>query len=436
MLKTVSVVGLGYLGVTQALVLSKLGYRVIGVDTDSDKVSRLNQGVLGFYEPGLQELLDESLLKDDFSLRNRFDETLADASIHMLCVGTPTSAGSGELDLSALSSACTDLAKYVSPDSLVVGRSTVPIGTSDALKRTMESIAGFEIAIAWNPEFLSEGSALENSLRPDRIVIGVDDSRSEGLLRSLYAPITDTGSPILVMDRPTSELVKIAANSFLATKISFINGVASFAEKSGASAHLLSKALGLDPRIGSGFLRNGIGFGGGCLPKDLAGFQSQAASIGLEEFAALLNSVNLLNKRRVQDTVSIAEQMLGHLKGKPITVLGAAFKPGTDDVRESPALALAIQLIQSGAIVTVHDPIVKSPKLGVDGRFTNDLSIAVTGSDLLIIATEWEDYSQLDPKTLGDLVTGKNIIDGRGVLGVEDWVSAGWNFARLGEAQG
>jgi UDPglucose 6-dehydrogenase len=435
MLKTVSVVGLGYLGVTQALVLSKLGYKVLGVDTDSEKVSRLNEGVLGFYEPGLQELLNESLLNDSFSLSVGFDETLSQASVHLLCVGTPSRAGSGEFDLSALNSACTDLAKFISPESLVVGRSTVPIGTSDALKLAMGSIAGFDVAVAWNPEFLSEGSALENSFRPDRIVIGVDDAESEEVLRRLYAPITATGSPMLVMDRRTSELVKIAANSFLATKISFINGVAAFAEKSGASAHLIGEALGLDPRIGSAFLKNGVGFGGGCLPKDVAGFQSQAESIGLDEFAALLNSVILVNKRRVQDTVSLAIKMLGPLKGKPITVLGAAFKPGTDDVRESPAIALATQLAKSGAIVTIHDPVVKNPKLGVGERFTNDLAMAVTGSDLLIIATEWEHYSKLEPKSLGNLVTTKNIIDGRGLLEVDDWVSNGWDLARLGEAQ-
>ncbi len=436
MRSTISVIGLGYLGVTQALVLTKLGHKVIGVDLDSSKLRSLKSGSLGFFEPGLQELLDEALESQSLSLFESFTPELSKASIHFICVGTPSKDESGEVDLSAVEGACQSLGHYLGPNALVVGRSTVPIGTSDFVKDILEDVAGFPVRVAWNPEFLSEGSALVNSFEPDRIVIGVDDSSSEKILRELYAPLTNNGAPLLVMDRRTSELVKVASNSFLATKVSFINGVASVAEKTGASASLLAQAMGLDPRIGTDFLKNGIGFGGGCLPKDLAGFRNQAESIGATEFAALLGAVSMVNKRRLLDTLGAAEEILGTTDGAKIAILGASFKPNTDDIRDSPGLLLATSLQRVKATLSVHDPVVRTSQVIAPVLFSNTLEEVIVDADLLIVATDWPLYANLDPFALCRIVKKRNVIDGRGVLDHNLWASAGWNVVRLGEGIG
>ena len=431
-----SVVGLGYLGATQAIILAKQGHSVIGVDTDSAKVESLAAGKLPFFEPGLSELLNEVLATGRLRFTSSYGEDLREIDIHFLCVGTPSIANSEEVDLSAVLESTSLLAKYARADSVLVGRSTVPAGTAEKLRKTASEIAGFEVKVAWNPEFLSEGTAIKDSLEPDRIVIGVDDSESEKILCQLYKPLTDAGARLIVMDTRSAELVKVAANSFLAMKISFINGVASVAEKVGASSQNISLALGMDKRIGTDFLRNGAGFGGGCLPKDIAGFHAQAVSVGSKDFAELLAAAIDVNKARRERIVELSKEILGDLKDKKIAVLGAAFKPNTDDTRDSPGLTIAAALSKQGSTVLIHDPVVEYlPQSGdcKELHLTKDLDVAFSGADLVIVATDWPEYKDLDPAHLAGKVNTQNLIDGRSILQSSKWAKDGWNIVTLGE---
>jgi UDPglucose 6-dehydrogenase len=431
----ISVIGLGYLGATQAIILAKLGHNVVGVDTDKAKVASLNSGQLPFFEPGLGELLAEMIHSGRLEFFSDYPEKLLDVSVHFLCVGTPQKVDSDEVDISAVLQSAAEIASRLSPRALVVGRSTVPIGTAEEVAKVVAEVSGFgsDTRVAWNPEFLSEGTAIEDSLNPDRIVIGVEDQESERCLREVYQPIIDSGVPFLVMDIRTSELVKVAANSFLATKISFINGVAAIAERTGASTKLLAGALGLDSRIGSSFLRNGLGYGGGCLPKDIAGFQYQAEAVGATEFASFLRSVRLVNDGRIDAMVMMALEMLNGLSGKRIAVLGAAFKPNTDDFRGSPGILLAKKFAAHGVEVSIHDPMVKNFLEEERIRLLSSVRESVREVDMVVLATEWAEYKTLLPEELGQLVRSKNIIDGRGSLQAKDWYSVGWEFRSLGE---
>lgn len=428
-----SVIGLGYLGTTQAVILAKMGHSVIGIDTDKAKVESLSSGKLTFFEPGLAEMLGEMLSSGRLRFVASYPEELREVDIHFLCVGTPREENSDEVDLSAIIDSATALAKFLSPDALVLGRSTVPVGTAEKVRRLLSEETGSKQKVAWNPEFLSEGTAIRDSLKPERIVIGVDDKESETILRQLYKPLTDSGVPLLAMDTRTSELVKVASNSFLATKVSFINGVASVAESVGASTTLLAEAMGLDPRIGSQFLRNGLGFGGGCLPKDVAGFQMQAQKAGASEFASLLQSVSNINRSRVQQTLKLAETLIPELSGKSVAILGASFKPNTDDTRESPGLTVARELFKIGALVAVHDPVVKLDNSLEGLVVSSELDLVIKEADLVIIATDWPTYKELDPFVLGKTVRSKYLIDGRGVIDIPGWQAAGWTVLALGE---
>jgi UDPglucose 6-dehydrogenase len=430
------VVGLGYLGATQAVILAKQGHSVIGVDSDSAKVESLASGKLPFFEPGLSDLLRDMLATGRLSFTDKYGPGLSQVDIHFLCVGTPSLANSEEVDLSAVLESTASIAKFAKIGSLIVGRSTVPAGTADRLKKVASEAAGFDLKVAWNPEFLSEGTAVRDSLEPDRVVIGVDDAESEQLLRELYKPLTDAGAPLIAMDTRSAELVKVAANSFLALKISFINGVASVAEKVGASSQDIALALGLDKRIGTGFLRNGVGFGGGCLPKDIAGFHAQAVSVGSNDFAGLLSSAIEVNKARRSTGVELSKEVLGILNRKKIAVLGAAFKPNTDDTRDSPGLTIAEALSRHGAIVVVHDPVVHSLPPTSDSEklnLTKEVNEAISEVDLMIVATDWPEYKDLDPEFIGGKVKARNLIDGRSILQPDKWREAGWLVVTLGE---
>jgi UDPglucose 6-dehydrogenase len=430
------VVGLGYLGATQAVILAKQGHSVIGVDSDSAKVESLASGKLPFFEPGLSDLLREMLATGRLSFSDKYGPELRQVDIHFLCVGTPSLANSEEVDLSAVLESTASIAKFAKIGSLIVGRSTVPAGTADRLKKVASEAAGFDLKIAWNPEFLSEGTAVRDFLDPDRVVIGVDDPESEQLLRELYKPLTDAGAPLIAMDTRSAELVKVAANSFLALKISFINGVASVAEKVGASSQDIALALGLDKRIGTGFLRNGVGFGGGCLPKDIAGFHAQAVSVGSNHFAGLLSSAIEVNKARRSTVVELSKEILGNLNRKKIAMLGAAFKPNTDDTRDSPGLTIAEALSGHGATVVVHDPVVHSLPPTSDSEklnLTKEVNEAISEVDLMIVATDWPEYKDLDPEFIGGKVKARNLIDGRSILQPDKWREAGWRVVTLGE---
>ena len=427
------VVGLGYLGATHAVALSKLGHQVIGVDIDSVKVASLNSGKASFHEPNLDAELANALDQNLISFQGDFRNTEAPDAV-FICVGTPQSKFEESADVSQLFSAGRAVAKVIVPETVVIGKSTVPIGTGAILKEEMSDIAGFPVHVAWNPEFLREGRALEDSINPDRVVIGSSDKYSKDILKLVYEPILDRGTPLVEVDLETAELTKLAANAFLATKISFINAMAEVAEVSGADAVALATALGYDHRIGNRFLRNGIGFGGGCLPKDIRGFVARAEELGVGEAVNFLKDVDAINQRRRARVVKLAEQELGKIKNKNVLMLGLSFKPDSDDMRDSPALDIALRLAKAGAKVTVHDPVALSSLRGKHPTLIReqDLSAAARDQELVILGTEWSEYRAIDPTAFGVLVANKLIIDGRNILDVAAWQAAGWRLIALG----
>ena len=430
-----SVVGCGYLGATHAACMSSLGFEVIGVDTDPEKIAMLSKGELPFYEPGLDTLLASEMKTGRLTFTTDFS-AVADADVHFICVGTPQSKDGLAADLTYVKSAVQAIAPHLKKGSLVVGKSTVPVGTAQGLREQLAQSAP-QADLAWNPEFLREGFAVEDTLTPNRLVVGVANDRAEEILKEVYKPIMDLGTPWIRADLPTSELVKVAANSFLATKISFINAMAEVCEAAGGDVTVLAKAIGYDPRIGNRFLQAGIGFGGGCLPKDIRAFMARAEELGAKqalEFLREIDAINLRARQRVIDVVRA--ELTDDLTAYKIAVLGAAFKPDSDDVRDSPALDIAAQLQAAGASVVVHDPKAienarkRFPKLG----FAASVQECVKDSDLILHLTEWREYRELDPKALASLVKKKIVIDGRNALDRDKWRSAGWQFHALGRS--
>ena len=431
----VTVIGLGYLGATHSVAMSKLGHTVVGIEKDPKKLEILSQGRAGFFEPGLDQALQEELASGRLTFQSEHDANSSAAEIHFICVGTPQSKNSLAADTTYLHSAITYLAPHLKPESVVVGKSTVPVGTAAILTEKLSDLAGFPAHLAWNPEFLREGTALEDSLRPDRLVIGVPDKYSEEKLRQVFEPMIASGVPLIVTDIPTAELVKSAANAFLATKISFINSMAEIAEVTGADAGELAKAIGFDERIGNKFLKNGVGFGGGCLPKDIRALLARAEELGVADSVAYLKEVDKINLRRRTRVIDMLEQELGDLAKRRVLVLGAAFKPDSDDVRDSPALGIAMLAHEKGAEVIIHDPValpgvrIKHPELNA----VDDLRQAFKDVDAVVLATEWKEYRNLDPKTISGSVRNALIIDGRNVLDIPLWQSAGFKVLALGK---
>jgi UDPglucose 6-dehydrogenase len=428
-----SVVGCGYLGATHAACMSSLGFEVIGVDTDPEKIALLSKGELPFYEPGLDSLLASEIKTGRLTFTTDFS-AVADADVHFICVGTPQSKDGLAADLTYVKSAVAAIAPHLKNGSLVVGKSTVPVGTAQGLRDQLAKSAP-HADLAWNPEFLREGFAVEDTLTPNRLVVGVANDRAEEILKEVYKPVIDLGTPWIRADLPTSELVKVAANSFLATKISFINAMAEVCEASGGDVTVLAKAIGYDPRIGNRFLQAGIGFGGGCLPKDIRAFMARAEELGAKqalEFLREIDAINLRARQRVIDVVRA--ELTEDLTSYKIAVLGAAFKPDSDDVRDSPALDIAAQLQAAGASVVVHDPKAienarkRFPNLG----FAASVEECVKDADLILHLTEWREYRELDPKALASLVKKKIVIDGRNALDRDKWRAAGWQFHALG----
>lgn len=428
-----SVIGTGYLGTTFAACMSSLGFTVIGIDTDVEKVRRISTGDLPFFEPGLQEIVQTELATGRLVFTTDFSQA-KDADVHFICVGTPQKEDGLAADLTYIYGAVAQITPFLKSGSLVVGKSTVPVGTAEILRAQL-SVSAPQADIAWNPEFTREGFAVEDSLRPDRIVIGVTNDRAEEILRAVYAPMLEIGTPWIRADLPTSELVKVAANSFLATKISFINAMAEVCEAAGADVTVLAKAIGYDPRIGNKFLQAGIGFGGGCLPKDIRAFMARAEELGAKQALEFLREIDAINLRARQRVIDVVREMLSEdLAQFKIAVLGAAFKPESDDVRDSPALDIAAQLHAAGAFVTVHDPkaIANAKKRFPALKFADSVAECVADSDLVLHLTEWREYRELDPAELAALVKSPRIIDGRNVLDRVKWKSAGWKFHALG----
>jgi UDPglucose 6-dehydrogenase len=431
----VSVIGTGYLGATHAACMSAMGFDVIGVDVDATKIELLSRGKVPFYEPGLEELLQQEIASGRLTFSTDF-QAIKEADVHFICVGTPQSENSLAADMKYVDAALDSIAPICKPGSLVVGKSTVPVGTAARLRSKLLKINP-KVDLAWNPEFLREGFAVEDTLHPNRLVVGVTTDEAENKLKEIYAKNLSENTPWVRADLPTSELVKVAANSFLATKISFINAMAEVCEAAGGDVTVLAKAIGYDPRIGSRFLQAGIGFGGGCLPKDIRAFMARAGELGADQALEFLREIDSINLRARQRVIELVRKDLSdNLTGKKITVLGAAFKPDSDDVRDSPALDIAVQIAAAGAQVTIHDPKAiapakkRFPALG----FAEDVEVALKGADLVLHLTEWKQYRELDPVKIKALVASPIIIDGRNALDREAWIAAGWKFRALGRA--
>jgi len=428
-----SVIGTGYLGATHAAAMSSLGFNVVGIDVDSEKIERLKAGKVPFYEPGLDQLLRDEVASGRLTFTTDFNAA-KDADIHFICVGTPQAKNSLAADMTYVNAALEAIAPIAKSGSLVVGKSTVPVGTAARLATRLAEInQGAELA--WNPEFLREGFAVEDTLRPNRLVVGVTSDKAEALLKEVYEDLLALDIPWIRADLPTAELVKVAANSFLATKISFINAMAEICEAAAGDVTVLARAIGHDPRIGNKFLQAGIGFGGGCLPKDIRAFMARADELGARQALEFLREIDSINLRARARMIELVRSDLGEdLRQRHIAVLGAAFKPESDDVRDSPALDIAVQLGGAGATVIVHDPkAIENARLRFPSlQFAEDVADAMNDAEMILHLTEWREYREIDPTALKSRVKATNIIDGRNALDRDRWIAAGWNFRALG----
>ena len=438
-----SVIGTGYLGAVHAAAMVELGHEVVAVDVDQAKIDLLASGRAPFFEPGLPELLQKAMATGRLTFTTDY-ALAADADVHFLCVGTPQRAGEFAADLRYVDAACGELVTHLQKPTQLVGKSTVPVGTAARLAEMARSVApaGDDVMLAWNPEFLREGFAVKDTLHPDRLVYGVEagprGERARDLLDRVYAATIAEGTPRIVTDYATAELVKVAANSFLATKISFINAMSEVCEAAGADVTALADAIGHDDRIGRKFLGAGVGFGGGCLPKDIRAFMARAGELGADQALTFLREVDAINMRRRARMVEIArEQCDGGFIGKRVAVLGAAFKPDRDDTRDSPALSIAAQVRLQGAHVTVHDPeaMANAKRAWPDLSFAESAIAAMQGAHVVLHLTEWREYRDIDVVAAGEVVAVKRIVDGRNALDGQRWRDAGWAYRALGRPQ-
>jgi UDPglucose 6-dehydrogenase len=431
-----TVLGTGHLGITHAACMASLGFEVLGVDTNARKVAELCAGRLPIFEPGLEELLRAGLNSGRLTFTTSYSHAAAFGDVHFVCAGTPPQPGSDRADLSQVHSCVASLAPLLDRQCLIVGKSTVPVGTARRLAAELAA-AGHGAELAWNPEFLREGTAVADTLAPDRIVAGVTSRRAEETLREVYAQPLAAGTQFFVTGLETAELAKVAANSFLATKVSFINAMAEVSEAAGGDVGALAEILGADARIGPAFLRPGLGFGGGCLPKDIRAFIAWAADTAADQALGFLREVDAINLRRRARAADLAIELIGEdLAGVPVCVLGAAFKPGSDDVRDSPALDVAQILHGLGAQVTVYDPVAltNARRSWPELRYASSAAEAAQDAQVVLLLTEWSEFVALRPSRLSRVVARRNIVDGRNVLDPVSWRAAGWTYRALGVA--
>ncbi|MFB7501002.1 UDP-glucose dehydrogenase family protein [Streptomyces sp. NPDC056161] len=438
----ITVIGTGYLGATHAAAMAELGFEVLALDIVPEKIDLLRRGEVPMYEPGLRELLRRHVAGIEGATgRLRFTMDWAEVAefgdVHFVCVNTPQKYGEYAADMSYVDAAVASLAPHLTRPVLVVGKSTVPVGSAERLAAYLaeHAPAGADAELAWNPEFLREGFAVEDTLHPDRIVVGVRSERAEKVLREVYATPVGEGSPFVVTDFPTAELVKTAANSFLATKISFINAMAEVCEAAGGDVARLAEAIGHDDRIGRKYLRAGIGFGGGCLPKDIRAFMARAGELGADQALTFLREIDSINMRRRGQMVEMARETLGgSFLGRRVAVLGAAFKPDSDDVRDSPALNVAGQIHLQGGQVTVYDPkgMDNARRLFPTLGYADSALGAVRGADVVLHLTEWREFRELDPAALGEVASTRVLLDGRNALDPQVWRRAGWTYRAMG----
>jgi UDPglucose 6-dehydrogenase len=427
----ITVIGTGYLGAVHAACMADLGHEVLGVDVDPTKIEILADGRTPFYEPGLSDVLARNVNAGRLRFTTSLEEAAEFGDVHFVCVGTPQQRGSYAADLSHVHAVIDGLAPHLTRKTLVVGKSTVPVGTAAELATRLPEVA----ELAWNPEFLREGFAVEDTLRPDRLVVGVTSAEADQTLREVYASLLAAGVPYISTDLATAELVKVSANAFLATKISFINAIADVCDATGADVVTLADALGHDTRIGRRFLSAGLGFGGGCLPKDIRAFLARSEELGVS--LDFLKEVDEINMRRRVRVVELTRELVGgSFLGATVAVLGAAFKPDSDDVRDSPALNVAAAIQLRGAQVRVHDPeaLDNARALFPSLDYAREVTKACEGADVVLHLTEWQEYRELDPALLAQVVRHPRILDGRNVLALDRWRDAGWTVRGLGRS--
>lgn len=430
----ISVIGTGYLGAVHAACMAILGHEVVGYDTDSAKVEALSRGVSPFFEPEFENHLASALATGQLRFTNSAEEAVRGAKLHFICVGTPQQLGSDAADLTFVDAAVQTVTDLADCDGLIVGKSTVPVGTAQRLADRLGG-NGSRLEVAWNPEFLREGKAVRDTLHPDRLVFGVTSEYAEKSLLEVYGKLVDDGTPYITTDLATAEMVKVAANSFLATKISFINAMAEVCEVANADVVTLSQALGYDDRIGRRFLNAGLGFGGGCLPKDIRAFSARAGELGASDALTFLREIDKINMRRRDKVVAVAGAMLGgDFLSKNVAVLGAAFKPNSDDVRDSPALNVAAAMHLKGAAVRVHDPraIPSARKRFPTLTYCPIVEDACRNTDLIVLATEWDEYRNIDPRAYLSIVRVPRLLDARNAVDHNFWTEAGWQVYALG----
>ncbi|WP_221473310.1 UDP-glucose dehydrogenase family protein [Planomonospora venezuelensis] len=432
-----TVLGTGYLGATHAACMAELGFEVLGLDVDADKVASLQAGDLPIHEPGLQEILRRNLASGRLRFTTSYEEVAAFGDVHFVCVGTPQKKGEYAADVSYLDAVIDSLAPHLQRECLIIGKSTVPVGTAQRLADRLARLApvGEAAELAWNPEFLREGFAVKDTMHPDRIVLGVQSEKPEKIMREVYASMLGYGTPLVVTDYPTAELVKVAANAFLATKISFINAMAEVCEAAHADVKQLSLALSYDERIGGRFLNAGLGFGGGCLPKDIRAFMARAGELGADQALTFLREVDAINMRRRARMVDLARELTGgSFAGCTVAVLGAAFKPNSDDIRDSPALDVAVNIRRQGGRVTVYDPIAldNARRAHPELLYGESALEAARDAHVVLLLTEWQEFVDLDPEELGSVVAERKVVDGRNALDAETWRAAGWHYRALG----
>ncbi|QVQ51156.1 UDP-glucose/GDP-mannose dehydrogenase family protein [Spiractinospora alimapuensis] len=432
-----SVIGTGYLGATHAACMAELGFEVLALDVDPAKIAQLSKGTSPIFEPGLNDILKRGVDSGRLRFTTDFAEVGAFADVHFLCVGTPQQEGSNAADLTQVNGALDSLAPHLNRPCVIAGKSTVPVGTAAGLVERLHALApvGADAELVWNPEFLREGFAVGDTISPNRIVVGTESAHAEAVMREVFASQIAEGIPFLVTDLPTAELVKVSANAFLATKISFINAMAEVCETTHADVHKLAEALSYDDRIGGKFLGPGLGFGGGCLPKDIRAFMARADELGVEPALSFLREVDAINQRRRARMVDLARELLGgSFEGRTVGVLGAAFKPNSDDIRDSPALDVAATIRAQGARVLVYDPEALDNARAAHPQleYATSMFDAAHDADAVLLLTEWSEFREADPGALAKVVLHRNIVDGRNALDPEEWRAHGWTYRALG----
>jgi UDPglucose 6-dehydrogenase len=433
----IAMIGTGYVGLVSGACFADFGHHVTCVDKDAGKINGLNAGVMPIWEPGLEALVKVNAERRRLLFTTELEGAVRQAEAVFIAVGTPARRGDGHADLTYVFDAVRELAQFIAPGTVVVTKSTVPVGTGDEIEKILKDEGVSEVSVASNPEFLREGAAIADFKHPDRIVVGAEDEHAREVLREIYRPLFLNRAPILFTGRRTAELTKYAANAFLAVKISFINEIADLCEAVDADVQDVARGIGLDNRIGPKFLHAGPGYGGSCFPKDTLALLQTAEGAGVAQ-RIVKTTVEVNDSRKASMAGRVERALGGAVRGKRIGVLGLAFKPNTDDMREAPSIPLIQGLIERGADIRAYDPVARhQAKVLLDGvEYADDAESAAKDADALVIVTEWDEFRALDLETLAQSMRGKVMVDLRNVYDREEAERAGLAYHGVGRGRG